>query len=70
MFANVANDGEDTPPIPDIIPERLGEAADILLRVVRGNMSRQSFRVVPAKVRRFVAFVGQDATARQIDGPT
>ncbi len=53
--------------IPDVIPDGMGQAAEIWLKVARQKMARGSFRVVPSKVRRFVEFAGRDLDVAAID---
>lgn len=50
------------------IPSHLGAAASVWLNIARSNMARQSFRVVPSKIERFVEVVGKDLPTEQICG--
>jgi hypothetical protein len=49
-----------TAPIFSTIPTTVEAAADLFLAVRKSEMAKASFRVVPAKVHRFVEFVGND----------
>ncbi len=60
VFAQIAEIHAQPPqtPVVDEVPDRIGDAGEVWLRLQRSKMAKQSFRVVPAKVRRFVRFVG------------
>lgn len=49
-------------PAPKVkeVPGTVGAAADLFLAIRRSEMAKDSFRVVPSKVKRFVDFVGAD----------
>lgn len=55
-------------PIPEGVPQTVEEAAEVWLKIARRNMAKQSFRVVPAKVRRFVKFIGPTLAPTEV-GP-
>jgi hypothetical protein len=50
--------------VPSELPSKLSAAADVWLKVVRSTMRKESFRVVPSKVKRFVDFVGDMDVAK------
>jgi DNA invertase Pin-like site-specific DNA recombinase len=60
VFAQIAEVHAQPPeaPVVDVVPEKIGDAGEVWLRLQRSRMAKHSFRVVPAKVRRFVKFVG------------
>jgi DNA invertase Pin-like site-specific DNA recombinase len=53
-------------PVVKSIPSTIGPAADLFLAVERASMAKASFRVVPAKIRRFVNYVGADLECRRL----
>jgi DNA invertase Pin-like site-specific DNA recombinase len=53
-------------PVFNTVPKAIGEAAGLWLRVRKAQMSKASFRVIPAKIRRFVDFVGDDTPTSQV----
>ena len=50
------------------VPAKLGPAAEIWLEIARSNMAKQSFRVVPSKIERFVEVLGKELATKQISG--
>lgn len=62
MLKGIAELCNDFPvvPVPDIVPQLLGEASKVWLAIARNNMAKSSYRVVPAKINRFVEFMGSD----------
>ena len=65
-IAELCNDVPDVV-IPYKVPSSLGEAAKMWLQVVRGQMSKESYRIVPPKIARFVEFFGEDLQCKQIN---
>lgn len=53
-------------PVFKSVPKTIGEAAALWLKVRKAEMSPASFRVVPAKIRRFVEFVQTDTPCSQV----
>ena len=53
---------------PKSIPPTVGDAAEAFLRVMRSQMHKDSFRVVPSKVRRIVEFLGEDLPTKNVNG--
>ena len=53
--------------MPAELPGAVGPAAEFWLRAVRGSMQRASYRVVPAKIRRFVSFLGKDLATSDVN---
>src|SRR4051812_27628577 len=52
----------------DKVPATVGSAAQAFLAVVKARTAKDSFRVVPPKIARLVAFVGADMKTKDI-GP-
>lgn len=50
------------------VPTKLGPAAETWLEIARSNMAKQSFRVVPSKIERFVEVLGKELATKQISG--
>ena len=48
------------------IPATVGLAADLFLAVLKSQMAKPSFRVIPAKVRRFVDYIGADLDCNKV----
>jgi hypothetical protein len=46
--------------IPDTIPDMVGSAAEMWLALARQRMAKESLRVVPSKIRKYVVEVGAD----------
>ncbi len=65
-IAELCNDVPDVV-MPDKVPDSLGEAAKVWLLVCRGQMSKESYRIVPPKIARFVEFFGEDLQCKQIN---
>ena len=57
---------EQPQPVPDEIPDTLGEAAAMWLVVTKNRMNPQSYRVVPSKIERFVRVIGSDQEVAQL----
>lgn len=53
-------------PVVTAVPKALGPASELWLRVMKSQMAGPSFRVVPAKVRRFVTFVKADLACSKL----
>jgi len=55
-------------PVPVVVnvPATVGPAADVFLAVRKSEMGKASFRVVPAKVHRFVDYVGADLACNKL----
>lgn len=60
--------GETDPPIKkEIIAKTMHDAAQIWLGEIRSKMSKQSFRVIPSKIYRFIAHLGADLAPSEIN---
>ena len=51
----------------EIIADSLNNAAEIWLDEIRRKMTKQSFRVIPSKITRFVAYLGVDLDPHEIN---
>jgi DNA invertase Pin-like site-specific DNA recombinase len=67
VFPGGAPGTEEAVPLPAKLPRRLGEAAELWLRVVRAGKRRDSFKTVPPKVQRFVKVLGADRETKMVD---
>lgn len=54
------------PPTVKTIPATVGEAVELFIRVRQSQIAKRSFRVVPAKLRKFASFVGNDTPTNKI----
>lgn len=53
--------------IPETIPEDVGGAAHVFLLTSKKRMNKDSYRVIPSKIRRFVEFVGSTTNCVEIN---
>lgn len=69
VFGGVAqiNAQSVVPAVPTVLPTDAGGAARVWLQVARASMSKDSFRVVPSKIHRFVTLLGPDLSTSSID---
>ncbi len=67
VFPGGAPGTEEAVPLPAKLPRKLGEAAELWLKVYRAGKRRESFKTVPSKVRRFVRVLGADQDTEVVD---
>jgi hypothetical protein len=53
---------------PDELPATVGKLADEWLKLARSEKKKDSFRTIPAHIRRFVAVIGTDTSTVNEDG--
>lgn len=64
LAKHLVSPGEFIP--PTTLPKTFGGCLDIWLQMCRSTMSADTYRMIPAKVRRFVDFIGPDTKTSEM----